>query len=225
MRKRFLAAAVAAAAFVPTLAAAQMTCEERSARRAGGTALGAVTGALLGSAVAGHGHKGTGAVVGGVTGAIVGNQLSKGPKDCAHAYGWYDNAGRWHANRVDEKVAYGYYDRTGAWVDGRPDGSYDSRGVWTPNAAAEGASAANVSRDRPLDVDARIAQLDQWIDRSRDSGGLTDREARDARDALEAIRRDARDRRADGQLSDHDEALLQERLDRLGAQVRYDGRG
>jgi hypothetical protein len=59
-------------------------------------------------------------VIGGVAGAVIGNQAAKGPADCQHAYGWYDNRGGWHANSVDPSVAWGYYDQRGAWVEGRP---------------------------------------------------------------------------------------------------------
>lgn len=222
MRMNILAAGVAAAALIPTLAMAQITCEQRSQNRAAGTAVGAVAGALLGSAVAGHHEKGTGAVVGGLTGAIVGNQLARGPKDCAHAYGWYDNDGRWHGQTIDERVATGYYDRNGVWVDGRPAGHWD-RGVWIADAGAYGANASYVSRDRTYDVYTRISRMDQWIDRSRDSGRLSRREARQASDTLNDIRREARWRRGDdGRLSGRDEAMLQDRLDRLAAQIRYD---
>lgn len=120
MRRNLLLAGFALAVIIPTAASAQETCEERSANRTTGTAVGAVAGALLGAAVAGHHEKGTGAVVGGVAGAIVGNQLARGPRDCEHAYGWYDDDGGWHANRVDQRAAYGYYDRYGNWVDGQP---------------------------------------------------------------------------------------------------------
>ena len=118
MRKHLLAAGIAAAVLIPSLALAQETCEQRSANRTAGTVLGAVGGALLGSAVAGHGEKGAGAAIGGVTGAVIGNQVSRGPRDCAHAYGYYDNGGGWHDNHVDRTAAYGYYDRSGVWVDG-----------------------------------------------------------------------------------------------------------
>jgi hypothetical protein len=221
MRRNILAAGIAAATLIPTLAMAQVTCEQRSANRATGTAVGAVAGALLGSAVAGHHEKGTGAVVGGVSGAIIGNQLSRGPKDCAHAYGWYDNDGRWHGQRIDERYASGYYDRSGVWVDGRPAGHYD-RGVWIADAGAYGANASYVSRDRTLDIDTRIARMDQWIDRNRDSGRLSYREARNARYTLNDIRRDYRYRLGDGRLSGRDEAALQDRLDSLSAQIRYE---
>jgi hypothetical protein len=141
MRKHYLAASIAAVALIPSLAMAQQTCEQRSSNRTAGTAIGAVAGALLGSAVAGHGEKGTGAVVGGVGGAIIGNQLSKGQKDCQHAYGYYDSNSQWHANSVARNEATGYYDREGRWVDGAPRGYYDRQGRWvstTTTASAAG---------------------------------------------------------------------------------------
>jgi hypothetical protein len=120
MHKKYLLAGFAMAAALPSLAFAQETCEQRAQNRVAGTVVGGVAGALLGSAVAGHNDKATGAVVGGIAGAVVGNQLAKGPADCQHAYGWYDNGGRWHAGNADPQVASGYYDRGGQWVYGRP---------------------------------------------------------------------------------------------------------
>lgn len=213
MRKNLLLAGFAAASLIPTLAFAQETCEQRSANRAAGTAVGAVAGAILGSAVAGHGDKGTGAVVGGVGGAIVGNQLARGPRDCAHAYGFYDNDGRWHDNHVDRSVAYGYYDRAGAWVDGAP-----------PYAGSYGADAGYESRRNTMDVNSRIARIDDRIQRGRDDGSLSRYEARDALATLADIRREEQDRRYDGRLSDRDEARLQARLDRLADQIHMDRR-
>lgn len=138
MQRKAFAAAIAISALIPSLAMAQETCEQRSANRTAGTAIGAVAGALLGSAVAGHGEKGTGAVIGGVGGAIIGNQLARGPRDCEHAYGWYDNDGRWHANSIDRTAGTGYYDRSGDWVEGEPRGYYDDRGVWIANTGPSG---------------------------------------------------------------------------------------
>ena len=221
MRTHYLAAGIAAATLIPSLALAQVTCEQRSSNRAAGTAVGAVAGALLGSAVAGHGEKGTGAVVGGVGGAVIGNQLSRGPRDCQHAYGWYDDRGTWHGNRVEQSAAYGYYDRNGVWVDGRPNGRWDN-GVYVAEAGAYGANTAYVTHDRTLDIDARIARIDEWIQRNRDRGHLSRYEARDAQRTLNDIRREYRYRMADGRISGRDEATLQARLDRLQAQIRYD---
>jgi hypothetical protein len=212
MRKNLLLAGFAVAAFIPSLAMAQVTCEERSNNRAAGTVGGAVVGALLGSAVAGHGDRGTGAVVGGIGGAVVGNQLSRGPRDCQHAYGYYDNDNRWHDNGADRTQAYGYYDRSGAWVDGPP-----SAGSYSANAAYQ-------SRVNTLDIDSRIARIDDRIQRGRADGSLSRSETREAKDHLNDIRREYRDRQRDGRLSERDESLLQARLDRLSADVRMDRR-
>lgn len=120
MRRKILIAGLAGAIALPVAAHAQTTCEERAQNRVAGTAVGAVAGALFGSGLAGKGHKTDGAMLGAVAGAVVGNQVAKGPKDCVHAYGWYDNRGGWHANNTDPSVAWGYYDRRGEWVEGRP---------------------------------------------------------------------------------------------------------
>ncbi|MFI4966907.1 MAG: glycine zipper 2TM domain-containing protein [Caulobacterales bacterium] len=210
MRKNLLFAGFAAAVLIPSLAMAQETCEQRSSNRAAGTAIGAVAGALLGSAVAGHGDKGAGAVIGGVGGAVVGNQVSRGPRDCQHAYGYYDNDNHWHDNGVDRSVAYGYYDREGAWVDG------------PPNVSGYSANAAYTSRANTLDVDTRISRIEDRIQRGRDDRSLSRREANDAMRTLNDIRRQERDLRGDGRLSDRDNDRLQARLDDLAAQVHMD---
>jgi len=224
MRKHHLAASIAALTLIPGLAMAQETCQQRAANRAAGTAVGAVGGALVGSAVAGRHDRGTGAVVGGVLGAIIGNQAARGPRDCAHAYGWYDNEGRWHGNHIDRSVAEGYYDRSGVWIDGRPPGRWDND-VYVASAGDYGASASYVARGRTLDVDSRIARMDQWIDKTRDNGRLAGDEARRARRELNDIRREANDRRRDGYFSSRDESTLQARLDRLANEIHFDLRG
>jgi hypothetical protein len=221
MRKHFLAAGIAAITLIPGLALAQETCEQRSANRAAGTAVGAVGGAILGSAVAGRHDRGTGAVVGGIAGAIIGNQLAKGSRDCAHAYGWYDNEGRWHGNRVEQSDAVGYYDRSGVWIDGRPPGRWD-RGVWVADTGNYGADANYVARGRTLDVESRIARMDDWIRHGRDDGRLSGAEAREARMELNDIRREANYRRRDGYYSQRDEGVLQARLDHLADHIRFD---
>jgi hypothetical protein len=130
MQNHLFLAGIAVAALIPVAAVAQTTCEQRQTDRVVGTMAGAGIGALLGSAIAGHGDKTTGAVIGGVGGAIAGNQLSKGQADCAHAYGYYDKDSRWHANTVPAANAAGYYDRNGRWVAGAPNGHYDNQGRW-----------------------------------------------------------------------------------------------
>ena len=69
MKIHQLVAGAAVAALIPTFALAQTTCEQRATNRVVGTVAGAGIGALLGSAIAGHGDRTTGAVIGGVGGA------------------------------------------------------------------------------------------------------------------------------------------------------------
>ncbi len=130
MRKSLWAAGVAAAALFPSIAFAQDSCQQQRDRQATGTVVGAVAGAVLGNAVAKHGGKTGGTIIGGVAGAVLGNRVAKATADCAHAYGYYDSNGQWHANQVAASDAAGYYDRDGRWVEGTPDGYYDNSGRW-----------------------------------------------------------------------------------------------
>ena len=214
MRKHLLAAGVAAVVLIPSLAMAQETCQQRSENRAAGTVLGAIGGALLGNAVSSHGGKTGGTIIGGVAGAAVGSNLAKGPRDCVHAYGYYDNDGRWHDNHADRAVAYGYYDREGVWIDGAP-----------PNVEGYAANTAYVGRQNTMSVDERIARIDRHIRDARADNSLSGRDARDAQRTLNDIRREENDRRGGGVLSDHDRADLEQRLDSLSAQVHFDANG
>lgn len=333
MRKNVLLAGLAVAALIPSLAMAQETCEQRSSNRTAGTVVGAGLGALLGSAVAGHGHKGAGAIVGGIGGAVVGNQVAKGDRDCTHAYGYYDNNGQWHANSVSRADASGYYDRQGQWVGGAPNGYYnsqgrwvasnvsashagyydsdghwipasangyyeangqwvagstsghwdngrwvagpttghymadgrwmageamghrdsngawvadaepgyydtngrwragqatgyyDTRGRWIGTAASVGAYSANAgytTRTHTMDIDTRLTRIEDRIQEGRADGSLSKKEARRAMNTLSDIRNEENRHRRYGRLSDRDEAMLQQRLDTLSAQVRMD---
>ncbi len=213
MRKNLLLAGFAVAALLPSLAMAQETCEQRSANRTTGTVLGAIGGALVGNAVSSHGGKTGGTIIGGVAGAAIGSNLAKGPKDCQHAYGYYDNENRWHDNGVDRSVAYGYYDRRGEWVDGQP------------NVSGYSADASYTSRANTMDVDTRISRIEDRIQEGRRDGSLSRYEAKRAMNTLNDIRREEQTRRQDGRMSDRDLASLQARLDRLAAQVHYDKQG
>jgi uncharacterized protein YcfJ len=83
MRRKLFAAGLALALAASTAAEARSGCEAYAHnRRVTGTVVGALGGGLLGSAVAGHGSKGTGALVGAGLGAVVGNQLSR--TSCDH---------------------------------------------------------------------------------------------------------------------------------------------
>ncbi|TAJ74734.1 MAG: glycine zipper 2TM domain-containing protein [Phenylobacterium sp.] len=165
MHKHLLVAGIAAAALLPSFALAQQSCEQRRSQQAVGTIAGAGIGALLGSAIAGKGDRTAGAVVGGLGGGVIGNQLAKPGVDCAHAYGYYDNAGAWHASTVSRQDARGYFDRQGEWVEGAPNGHYDSSGRWT--VANTDASAAGYYDGRgrwvPASANGYYAADGRWV--------------------------------------------------------------
>jgi hypothetical protein len=236
MRKHLLAAGIAAITLIPTFAAAQQTCEERRNNRVAGTVVGGVLGALAGSAVAGRGDRNEGAVIGGVGGAVIGNQLSKGSADCQHAYGYYDNDNRWHANNVNRDYAQGYYDRNGNWVNGAPPGAWDNNGRYVASSAGYYGTQTSYGdrdsyqwrsewRDAPQDIRNRTDWLERRIVRSRNNGSLSRREAQRAMDTLQDIRREERRAyRNDGRLSNREQYALMSRLDDLNAQIRWDRR-
>lgn len=165
MRIHQLVAGVAVATLLPTFALAQQSCEQRQANRTVGTLAGAGLGALLGSAIAGHGDRTAGAVVGGLGGAVVGNQIAKPRGDCAHAYGYYDGAGAWHASTVSRTNAQGYFDRDGAWVDGAPDGHYDREGRWVRTSTESTAAGYYDNRGRwvPASANGYYAADGRWV--------------------------------------------------------------
>lgn len=165
MNKNLLVAGIAAAALIPSFAFAQQSCEQRRSQQAVGTIAGAGIGALLGSAIAGKGDRTAGAVVGGLGGGLIGNQVSKPGADCAHAYGYYDNGGAWHASTVSPQKARGYYDREGQWVDGAPNGHYDSSGRWTVAGSDSSAAGYTDSRGRwiPASANGYYADDGRWV--------------------------------------------------------------
>jgi hypothetical protein len=136
MRKLALVAGLAAAALIPTFAFAQSSCEQQRDNRVVGTVAGAGIGALLGSAIAPRGDRGTGAVIGAVGGGLIGNQVTRPNADCAHAYGYYDHRNQWHANSVGAGMAQGYYDHDGQWIEGAPNGYYDQGNRWVASNAS-----------------------------------------------------------------------------------------
>ncbi len=138
--RRFILAAGIAAATLTSAANAQETCEQRRDNRTVGTVGGAGIGAVLGGVIGGNA---LGAVLGAVGGGIAGNQLLKGPQDCQHAYGYYDNTSRWHPSRVDPAAATGFYDRDGRWIAGAPAGYYDRDGRWVASEANRGYRDSN----------------------------------------------------------------------------------
>lgn len=232
---------------------AQTTCDQRS-NQVVGTIAGGAIGALLGSAVAGHGHKDDGALVGALGGAVIGNQASKpNPNNCAQAYGFYDNQGAWHTTNVDRARASGYYDRQGRWVSGAPNGYYDQSGAWVTASAQVGDGYYDdrgrwvppsvngyydqdgrwiaVAADRRddwvrLTVRQRSDMLRQRITRAEADGRLSHRDARTLLDDLHDIDvREARLPHRRGELNYNDRVRIEAQLDDLRSDMRREMRG
>jgi hypothetical protein len=165
MRKLLLVAGLSAAALVPSMALAQPSCQAQRDHQVVGTVAGAGIGALIGSAVAPRGDRGTGAVIGGVSGAVIGNQATRADADCAHAYGYYDQHNQWHANAVDRVDARGYFDRDGVWVEGSPNGYYDADGRWIATANESSADGYYDSRGLwiPASAGGYYDGAGQWV--------------------------------------------------------------
>jgi uncharacterized protein YcfJ len=70
-----------------TPALASNACErDKHDAKVGGTLLGALGGAVVGSAVAGRGNKTGGVLLGAAGGAVVGNQLARSKRPCPSGY-------------------------------------------------------------------------------------------------------------------------------------------
>ncbi|KRB82285.1 hypothetical protein ASE00_09365 [Sphingomonas sp. Root710] len=166
MRTYLIAASIAALAAGTTSAQAATVCKQDNTGRTVATVAGAGIGAILGRVIDGGRHKEVGTIGGAIAGGIAGNQLAKGGNDrCEVSYGYYDESGRWHANRISASEARGYYDRDNRWVEGAPNGYYDSNNRWVsfngdPNYAGY--------RDRdgryvPVGVTGYYAADGQWV--------------------------------------------------------------
>ncbi len=75
-----------------------------------GTAVGAITGGLIGNAVSGHHSKGLGTVVGALGGAAIGSKMGhdKGKKDCLNRVAYRTETHYYKHNGRTEKVVYRY---------------------------------------------------------------------------------------------------------------------
>ncbi|ATE66485.1 glycine zipper 2TM domain-containing protein [Rhizorhabdus dicambivorans] len=168
MRKYMIAAGVAALA-MGTTAQAATVCKQDNTGRTVATIAGAGIGAILGRVIDGGRHKEVGTIGGAIAGGIAGNQLAKDDRPrCDVAYGYYDESGRWHANRIDASSARGYYDRNNNWVEGPPNGYYDRNNNWV---SFNGESQYSGYRDRdgrwvPIGVTGYYAADGQWVQAS-----------------------------------------------------------
>ena len=208
MRKLLLIAS-AAVLGLPSLAAAQESCrEQQHNNRVVGTVVGAGLGALVGSAVAGHGSRGVGAVAGAVGGGAIGNVAGGASVHCErYTSGYYDTDHVWHE-------ANGYYDRGGVWHY-YGNGYYDRDGRWivvAPAASGYGADVAYTGND----LYARENRLEARIRDGDNTGALSRYQADSDLRALDRIRR-FQNERADenGYLSDDARADIWDRVQTL----------
>ena len=233
MLKPLLLAGLAAAAFIPSLASAQDSCQQaQHDNRVAGTIVGAGLGAILGGAITGHGG---GAVVGGVGGAVAGNVIAGSGTRCGeNQYGYYDGGGRWVPTT---STAYGYYGPDGRWVANAPAGyapngygqngysqNGGDRGYAPPPAPAYGRDAAYTDRDHSrMNFREREDRMDQRIRQSISNGTIGDREGRRDLHELADIRRMEADyRSADGHMNDGQRADIDQRLDALRDRLHMD---
>ena len=145
MRKFLIAASIAALAAGASAAQAETICKQDKTGRTVATVVGAGIGAILGNVIDGGRERTAGTLLGGVAGGVAANQLAKDNTRCGEAYGYYDQGGRWHANRISAGEARGYYDRDNRWVEGQPRGYYDTSNRWV---AFDGSSETGGYTDR-----------------------------------------------------------------------------
>jgi hypothetical protein len=201
--RRLLLIAGAAALVIPGMAMAQPDCQQQQHNnRVAGTVVGAGVGALVGSAVAGHGSKGAGAVLGAVGGGALGNIAGgSASTSCSNNYagtGYYDDNGVWHANT-------GYYDSNGNWVEGPP-----------PPAPYAGAYGGDTSYRSGMSLSDRENWLDQQIDSGQRNGAISNYDAEQDRTRLSSIRNLEERLRADHDgLTADDRANVAQHLDNL----------
>ncbi len=207
MRTPLLLAALMATA-LPVMANAQTY--DAGCRRANsdtkttGTVLGAIGGALLGSAVAGRHDRGTGAVIGGLGGAVVGNQIARGSTHpCPEGYEYV----------APPTPAYGPPPQT---RDGYDRGGYNQDRY---GPAREGTFWYGA----PEGVHERIDFIQERINRSAYDRRLSRREVRSLTADLNDIRRQERhlQYRDGGRLNAPDHSYLMDRLDRLSRRLHW----
>jgi hypothetical protein len=180
MRNYLFAASIAAVTLVPSLASAQSrsqaTCAQQSSTRVVATVTGAGVGGVLGNVVAGRGDKTLGTVLGAAAGALIGNQLAKPGRECRDAYGYYDQANRWHATGAPAADARGYYDRDGGWIEGRPNGRYGDNNAWLMNSGSGDNYGDYRSQGEwvPASANGYYDRDDTWVQGS-DNGRYDDR--------------------------------------------------
>ncbi len=237
MRKTLIATALiaAAAGALPAAANAQTRCVNPRTNATTGALVGAAGGAAVGSVLAGRNDRGKGAVLGALGGALLGGAVGNSQTRCPDGYYAYDENSRqyYDNNGAVYNPGPGYGPPPPAAYDsGRPPppGAYD-RGPgpgYGPGPGPGYGGGADYYRGAPTSVRERLDWAQQRIDRQASRGRLNPREAETAQRDLSDIRRQyyqmARRGPGGGRLNGADAQYINDRLNRLAQNVRWDSR-
>ena len=179
--------------------------------------MGAAGGAAVGSVLAGRGSRGEGAVLGALGGALLGGAVGHSQVRCPDGYYAYDDQTRQ------------YYDNSGRVYAPPPGGpGYGPPpGAYGPPPGGPGyAGGQDYYRGAPQGIRERLDYAQQRIDRAAAERRIDRRQADAAYADLSDIRRqDDRLRARDGgRLNGADRAYIQDRLNTLARNVRWDAR-
>ncbi len=200
-RGLLLASAMTAMLAAPAISAAQTRCEQQAHdKKVTGTVVGGVLGALAGNAIGRGGGRTGGTIIGGVVGAGVGNNLAR--THCPDGYAEVQDPNYDPSYAPPPPVAYG-----ANYAPPPPPEAY-----W---------------RQAPTSLRERFDWVQSRIDRSRNDGTLSPREADYGQRELGDIRRMAQELRArdGGDLNEADRAYVQSRLDTLSQRLRWERQG
>lgn len=233
MRKTIIAAALAAATAgaLPVAAQAQVRCVNPQNNTTTGALVGAAGGAAVGSVLAGRGDRGKGAVLGALGGALLGGAVGNRQTRCPEGYYAYDDQTRQYYDNSGAVYNPGY----GAGGPPPPPGGYGYNNAPPPPVGAydrgpgygPGAGGgADYYRGAPQDIRSRFDWTQQRIDRAVQRGRLNPREAQNAQADLGDIRQQYRRlmQRGGGGLNPADRQYINDRLNTLARNVRWDTR-
>lgn len=231
MRKIIIAAALAlaTAGALPAVAAADTRCINPQNNTGTGALVGAAGGAAAGSLLAGRHSRGEGAILGALGGAVLGGAIGHSQVRCPEGYYAYDDQTRQYYDNNGGVYAppppgpgYGPPPQA-AYGPPPPPGAYD-RGRGYDRGPGYAGGGADYYRGAPTTLRERFDWVQTRIDRSASRGRLDPRAADDARRDLSDIRRQyaSMSRRDGGRLNGTDRQYIEDRLNRLAQNVRWD---
>ena len=226
MRKIFIAGALALATTgaLPAAASAATRCINPQTNTGTGALVGAAGGAAAGSLLAGRGSRGEGAVLGALGGALLGGAIGHSQVRCPDGYYAYDDQTRQYYDNNGAVYAppppgpgYGPPQGAGYGPPPPPGGGYD-------RGPGYGGGGGGYYRNAPQGLRERMDYASSRIDRAQQNGRIDPRAADDARRDLADIRHQYMrlSRRDGGHLNGADHQYVDDRLNRLAQNVRWD---